>query len=612
VRRRLTAAAGVAAALATAVSTASAGSMQLRANLDAYPLVHVTVVTRRVSATPPKLTENGRPVEETSAVDLGREKAVVLAVDRSRSMRGRKFADAVDALRRFVALKPAGDQIAVDAFGSQALQLTMLQQSTIDADTALHTLSIDDRSGTALYDEIVAAAHELRQPLTGRVLILLTDGADVGSVASLSDAIEAVRQAKAAVYPIALGSGAALGPLRSLAAASGGRLYLTATSATLTEVYRQIRDRLARTWLLSYASATLPGDSIDLALRSGGSARSRVRLVAPGVEPVTGTSGGGLGSVPVAVVALIGGILVAVSLLLLLRRPRSNRLRQIVIAHTHEGEQPKVSRRGQLLAGLFRATERSFGTLRFWQRISARLEQSAVPLRTVEFVYLAIGSSLAAGLVGAVAGLPTLVILLAALGGGGLPFAVVSVMARRRRTAFENQLPDLLAGLAAALRAGHSLKQGLSGVVAESAEPLRSEFSRALAEARLGRPLDQALDAVASRVGSDELDYVVTAIAVQSEAGGSLAQLFEMVAETVRQRHQHARRLRSLTAQGRMSAYVLVSLPFAVAALLTVINPSTTAPLFHDPLGQMLVVTSVVMIAIGAFFLRRIVTAAAR
>ena len=171
---------------------------------------------------------------------------------------------------------------------------------------------------------------------------------------------------------------------------------------------------------------------------------------------------------------------------------------------------------------------------------------------------------------------------------------------RRRLRTFDDQLPEVLVTIAASLRAGHSLKQGLQAVAEEASEPARSEFGRAFAEARFGRPLEDALEEMSRRLGSHDLEYVVTAIAVQAQVGGSLSNLFDLVGETVRQRQQHARKVRSLTAMGRMSAYVLVGLPFVLAALLNLLNPGFMTPLFSDPVGQMLIAYALVSMAIGS------------
>ena len=130
---------------------------------------------------------------------------------------------------------------------------------------------------------------------------------------------------------------------------------------------------------------------------------------------------------------------------------------------------------------------------------------------------------------------------------------------------FENQLPDLLITMAASLKAGHSFRQGVQSVVEEGAEPAASEFKRVLTETQLGKPMDEALANMAERVGSENFTFVITAVTIQRQIGGSLSGLFDMVAETVRQRQQFGRKVKSLTAMGRMSAYVLVGLPFFLA-----------------------------------------------
>jgi len=190
--------------------------------------------------------------------------------------------------------------------------------------------------------------------------------------------------------------------------------------------------------------------------------------------------------------------------------------------------------------------------------------------------------------------------------GFGAPIAWVSFKARSRVNDFENQLPDLLITLAASLKAGHSFRQGIQSVVDEGAEPASKEFQRVLAETQLGRPIDDALADMAQRVGSENFTFVITAVTIQRQIGGSLSGLFDMVAETVRQRQQFARKVRSLTAMGRMSAYVLVALPFFLATVVTILNPVYMAPLYHTATGQKLLATGIVMLTIGSLMLKKI------
>jgi tight adherence protein B len=177
-----------------------------------------------------------------------------------------------------------------------------------------------------------------------------------------------------------------------------------------------------------------------------------------------------------------------------------------------------------------------------------------------------------------------------------------------RIKAFDNQLPDLLITIAASLKAGHSFRHAIQAVVDEGAQPTSKEFTRVLSETQLGRPMDQALGDMSERVGSKNLTFVITAVTIQRQVGGSLAGLFDMVAETVRQRQQFARKVRGLTAMGRMSAYVLIGLPFFIALAVTVINPSYMSPLFHSSTGHMLMILGFVMMGLGSTILNKMVS----
>ena len=129
-----------------------------------------------------------------------------------------------------------------------------------------------------------------------------------------------------------------------------------------------------------------------------------------------------------------------------------------------------------------------------------------------------------------------------------------------------------------------------------------------LGEERLGRPLDQALTGMCERIGSPDMEYVATAVNVQSQVGGSLAGLFDTLSETVRERQRHARKVRALTSMGRMSAMILISLPFGLVLIMSLINPTYMAPMFTMSVGHVLIGMCLVSMAIGSLILKRIVT----
>jgi tight adherence protein B len=619
--RRAARVAALGAATLLSVAPAHAAVELSAVDTTAYPTVRLKVVTSAPSKKPPSLRENGKFVNGLRVENLGRAKSVVLAIDRSRSMEGPALAEAIAAARSFVALKPTADRIAIVGFGSRASSLTGFSASTIDADLALRATVVDTKLGTALYDAVDLGAKALRaEPFGGRVIILLTDGRDVSSRATLTQAAGAARKAGAAVFAIAIeGPQFSPAPLQRLARATGGRYRGTSSAAGLRTAYAAIAAELSRTWNLEYVTASRPGEK--LALRATvpglGAADTAVRLAgASGSGGIEEDEPSFLASLfyesaaGTLVLAVLVGAIVLAAATFGLHSVRGERLRRRLAPHiaTQTAAERKNGReRFAAVAGLFRATERMFSHWRQWLWLQRLLERADVPLRTVEFLYLIGGAGLLLGALGALFGAPAMVVLIMMVGGGLCPLGFVWMKSRRRLAAFENQLPDLLISLAASLKAGHSFKQGLQTVADEGRPPASKELQRVLTEGRLGRPIDEALAEMAERLGSKDFEFVITSVTIQGQVGGSLAGLIDMVADTVRQRQQFARKIRGLTAMGRASAYVLMGLPFFIGFAITLLNPGYMDPLFHTSTGHKLIITGIVMMTFGCLALRRIV-----
>jgi tight adherence protein B len=248
------------------------------------------------------------------------------------------------------------------------------------------------------------------------------------------------------------------------------------------------------------------------------------------------------------------------------------------------------------------------GKSKQWSSLARLLERGDVPLKTVEFAYVILGCGLFVGFVISVIGLHGIFLFFAFLLGAALPVGFVWRKGKKRLAAFDEQLPDLLMAVAASLKAGHSFKQGIQTLVEEAQDPAKKEFQRVLAESSLGRPVEDALADMAERLGSKNFAFIVTAVTIQNQVGGSLAGLFDMVADTVRQRQQFSRKIKALTAMGRASAYVLIALPIFLAMLLTAINHKYMSPLFTTSAGHTLIIVGLVAMMIGSLILRKIVS----
>ncbi|MHB8642635.1 MAG: type II secretion system F family protein [Gaiellaceae bacterium] len=601
---------------------AAAGVRISGVDTSAYPEVRVTVVAPLGSAVP-GLTENGVPVVGLSAVNLGRAKSVALAIDRSQSMSGAPLADAAAAARAFVASKTAADRIEVMAFGHDALALTRFSNATADADVALRTLTADPRSGTALWDAVVLAAQRLsREDTPGHVIILVSDGSDVSSTASLADAVAAAHHAHASVYAIGIaGPAYDPAPMRRLATNTGGTYNEVTSTAQLSAIYASIGRTLAHSWELTYPTAARPGDTVRLAATVAGQgvgARTvaldplgAASLADPQPPTLLPRSVWTSRFAPLVVAALVG--LLALLAIGFFTAARSGKWLSARLA-PHLGPtsaSPKHRRKrhdGHVLRSLFAATDHAFENMKQFRALQQLIARADLPVRAAELLYVCLGCGLVLGVVVAVTGAPTLLILLLMAAGSAVPVLYVSFKARARIKAFDNQLPDLLITIAASLKAGHSFRHAVQAVVDEGAEPASKDFRRVLNETRLGRPMDDALAEMAARVGSKNLTFVLTAVTIQRQIGGSLAGLFDTVAETVRQRQQFARKIRSLTAMGRMSAYTLIGLPFGVALALTAMNAGYMAPLWKTSTGHTLLGVALGMMFVGTVLLKKIVS----
>lgn len=238
--------------------------------------------------------------------------------------------------------------------------------------------------------------------------------------------------------------------------------------------------------------------------------------------------------------------------------------------------------------------------------LSRALEQAGLTMSAAEFVvFAAVGTIVLAG----AASLTGSVLLwLAALIAGPLVARVVlRFLASRRRTAFADQLDETLQLLAGGLRAGHSLLRAIDAAAEESEAPTSEEFSRIINETRLGRDIGEALDDAAVRMRSEDFSWVAQAIAIHREVGGNLADVLDQVGHTIRERNQIRGQVRSLSAEGRISALVLMVLPFALGGILVVISPGYMDPLLQHPLGVGMILASVVLLVVGGLWLRKVV-----
>ncbi|MCH8560946.1 MULTISPECIES: type II secretion system F family protein [unclassified Nesterenkonia] len=237
---------------------------------------------------------------------------------------------------------------------------------------------------------------------------------------------------------------------------------------------------------------------------------------------------------------------------------------------------------------------------------ASTLELAAVKLRPQDFVFLVIVGSV----VGFALGLVLSGALAAFLFAAAVPLGAKILLGLRiskRQKQFADQLDDSLQLMASNLRAGHSLPQALSSVAKEAESPTSDEFVRIVNETRVGRDLGVALDMTAARMASEDFSWITQAIAINREVGGNLAEVLDGVANTIRQRNDIKRQVATLSAEGRLSALILMVLPFGLAGFLLMSNPGYLAPFTESALGYGLMILGVVMLTLGGLWLRKVV-----
>jgi tight adherence protein B len=243
-------------------------------------------------------------------------------------------------------------------------------------------------------------------------------------------------------------------------------------------------------------------------------------------------------------------------------------------------------------------------TLRLYS--SESLESAGLKLRQSDFLVL-VGAAACVGLLAglALAGPAAGVVVFLVAPAGGYLF--LQRRAAKRRQLFDEQLGDTLQLLSGSLRAGHSILRALDAAAAESPAPMSEEMRRVVSETSLGRDLLVSLNDTAARMHSEDFVWISQAIQINREVGGNLAEVLDQVNETIRERSEIKGHIASLAAEGKFSAYILMALPVGIIAMLMVISPGYMTPLFTQPLGWLMMGTSVVLMTIGGLWMRKII-----
>lgn len=577
----------------------------------------------------------GSPVSRTA----------MIVVDTSGSMGATGMATVRSAVAAFLKSVPNDVQVGVVSFSGKAV--LDLAPTTDQGKVQSAVDNLTSSGETALYDAIDLAVHSVGSQ-GDRSLLLLSDGGDTTSTATLASSTALLRSAKVRTEAVAFKSSEGdAAVLTSFAAAGGGHVVSAANSGAVQSAFTTAANRLASQ--LTFSLPLPPGVAAVQNVKISGTSNGQ-----PFVTTALVDFGAGVAATPVSVSAskaaitgpvdetikaasasaevpglgiplTLGLALIAVFLGLMTlalgfasptfksgRRTRVENIEQYLAPGATRAGKSKPSKTTAISENLVFLGERVMENRDSTSKTMALIERADLPLRAGEWwvlriVALVAGLAVSMVLLRGGALMTVFAVFVGFVGGYFLPSAVLRFLAGHRGKKFDSQLPDVLILVASSLSTGFSLPQALDAVARDSAEPSAKEFSRALAETRIGADVADSLERMATRMDSDNMRWTSMAIRIQREVGGNLAETMRTTAKTLREREELRRHVKALSAEGKLSAYILIGLPVGIFFYTMETNRSYIELLWTTGLGLVMCAGGLISLGIGVFWMRKVV-----
>lgn len=303
-----------------------------------------------------------------------------------------------------------------------------------------------------------------------------------------------------------------------------------------------------------------------------------------------------------AFAGVFGGMMVLFTALLSASYARTRRLQELKEGRpqfkpTVKRKKAKVLDPAPMLTGILQRSD-------LGRKLQTELLRGGLLLRPSEFLIISGICAFTGGIIGIQLGHSIFFgIMLCAVGAAG-PYMQMKAKQGQRQRRISNQLPDALDLLSSSLRSGHSFLRGLQVVVTQMQPPITEEFERTIDEVRLGQSLEVALGHIVDRTGNYDLELVISAVQTQLSIGGNLAEIMDNISGMIRERVRLAGEIAAATAEGRMSALILGGLPFGMAFMISVVSPGYLNPLFHNPIGLILLGVAGGMMLLGIVIIK--------
>ncbi len=563
------------------------------------------------------------------------ERRAMLVIDTSGSMGTSGMATVRSATAAYLRIVPQDAQIGVASFANTAGVDLAPTKDRAAVQRVVNGFAA--RGDTSLYAGMLGAIQALGSQ-GDRSIVLLSDGADTvakdesGARAQVTTALKRAG-IRVDVVRFNTNDPDATSALSAIAAASGGSVVAASNSRGVTTAFQTSARALdSQSEFVMMTQVRLAGThTIGLRGRAGTTNFKVEQVVsfgaqppspaAPAAQPKTGalqTSAaipGATGSWwPYVAAGLVGGaaVLLAAGMLVPATSRRQQRVESIeryVIPVRVRSRSEHKEQATPLTDQIMSLGDRVMKDRASTTKTVALIDRADLPLRAGEWFIVRVVSVIVGVLLFYVVLRPVPLIGMAVglLAGVLAPPAVLRFLASRRAKAFERLLPDILMLVATSLRSGFGLPQALDAVARDAAEPAAKEFSRALAETRIGTDVTESLDHMSARMDSQSMQWTVMAIRVQREVGGNLAETLTTTATTLREREALQRQVRTLSAEGRLSAMILIALPIFVFFYMLLVNFAYISLLWTTLFGAIMSTIGVVLMVVGVFWMRRVV-----
>lgn len=582
-----------------------------------YPEVEMRV--RVLSPGTPEnfeVTEAGKKVPDVKVREAGSDAVIAtLLIDVSGSAQGAPLANAKKAAAVFIDRSRPQDKIAIVAFSGSPNRIIGFTSDKTALKAALGKLQAP-AGGSRINDSVMESISAYgTAPKNGRTIILLSDGSDKRSKTYNSEVKAAAKRNGVTIYPIGL-KGPEYKPatLRQLAEGTGGRMLVAPEPESLSTLYAGLSAGLHKEYILTYESVVeATSAKVDVATKVSGKELRGSTVVTGFPEPIDGSSGGlgrdfldpylAAGLAFFAVVVLAGAVALSVG------KDKNQLAQQLkyydqLRGNTRQEEDQGGGNVQRFLVAMIGSVSLKYG---FTENAKKMLVQAGLPVKPHEYIILHIAGVMTAGFLVDVSfrlfWLTGGVVVLAVF----LPLMALKFLIKRRIGIFDDQLPDTLNMLAGFMKAGYGLQQAIGSTASEAKPPMGPELERVNNQIQFGTPVEEALEEMALRTGSEPFKWFVVAVSIHHETGGNLTEILETMSATLRKRQVQKRQLKALSAEGRLSAAILLILPFAEAGILYWVNPEYMSLLVTTPTGIMILIVSGLLMLTGIVWVRKVV-----